>query len=341
MDLHRGPTRRIVATERDIAPRAEGAAEAPPVRMRTEDISPRYRDLDAWPSVDALNAMLEGQIMAVAAVRPALPQLADAVEAAVRPLSNDAGRLIYVGAGTSGRLGVLDSSELFPTFGWPRERSLFAMAGGVEAIFSSIENAEDDREAARAWMEAHAVGVDDVVIGVAASGTTPFTVAAIEAARERGAVTVGVANNAGAPLLVAAQYPVLVETGPEIVAGSTRMKAGTAQKVVLNLFSTQLMVRLGRVHGGLMVQMRVTNAKLRKRGVEMVARIAGCPTDTATRALEAAGGELKLACVIAKGVSAEEAATILKRHGGQLRAALAEAEEGVNLGLDGDGENVF
>ncbi|WP_342363480.1 N-acetylmuramic acid 6-phosphate etherase [Terrarubrum flagellatum] len=302
--------------------------------MRTEDVSPRYRDLDAWPAIDGLTAMFEGQLAAVAAVRPALPQLEAAVEAAVRPLSGDEGRLIYVGAGTSGRLGVLDSSELYPTFSWPRERALFAMAGGRDAIFASVENAEDDEDAARRWMAEHAVGRDDVVIGIAASGGTPYTVAGVKEARERGAVTIGIANNAGAPLLSAARFPVLIDTGAEIVAGSTRMKAGTAQKIALNLFSTELMVRLGRVHGGLMVQMRVTNAKLRRRGADMVARISGCPRDEAVRALEAADGELKLACVIAKGVSAQEAAAILARNGGHLRAALLEAESGALPDLD-------
>jgi N-acetylmuramic acid 6-phosphate etherase len=341
MVLRRQPPSQIVVPESDDRPRVGDATLASPATMRTEDINPRYRDLDAWPSIDALNAMLEGQMMAVAAVRPALPQLAAAVEAAVRPLSNDAGRLIYVGAGTSGRLGVLDSSELFPTFSWPRERALFAIAGGQDAVFASIENAEDDEAAARAWMDAHAVGPDDVVIGVAASGATPFTVAGVSAARARAAMTVGVASNAGAPLLAAAQYPVLIETGPEIIAGSTRMKAGTAQKIALNLFSTQLMVRLGRVHGGLMVQMRVTNAKLRRRGADMVARIAGGPRDEAARALELASGDVKLACVIARGVAPAKAAALLDRHGGKLRAALAEAEDGATIGLADEGENVF
>jgi N-acetylmuramic acid 6-phosphate etherase len=302
--------------------------------MRTEDISPRYRDIDAWPSRDALEAMLEGQIAAVASVRPALPALAAAVEAAARRLGGEEGRLIYVGAGTSGRLGVLDSTELFPTFSWPRERTLFAMAGGRDAIFASVENAEDDEDAARRWMEDNDVGRDDVVIGLAASGATPYTVAGIAAARARGALTMGVASNAGTPLLDAAEHAVLVETGPEIVAGSTRMKAGTAQKIVLNLFSTQLMVRLGRVHGGLMVQMKVTNAKLRRRGAEMVARIAGCPREEAARALEAAEGDIKLACVIAKGVSPADAAAILARNGGHLRLAIAEAESGPPPDLD-------
>lgn len=301
---------------------------------RTEDISPRYRDIDAWPSFDALSAMLEAQMAAVAAVRPALPQLSAAVEGAVRRMSGETGRLIYIGAGTSGRLGVLDSSELFPTFSWPRERALFAMAGGEAAILAAVENAEDDEAAARQWMADHDVGADDVAIGVAASGGTPYTVAGVAEARARGAMTIGIANNSGAALLDAAEFPVLIETGSEVIAGSTRMKAGTAQKIALNLFSTQLMVRLGRVHGGLMVQMRVNNAKLRKRAAEMVARIAGCPRDEAARALEEAEGDVKLACVVAKGLSAAEAAAVLARNGGHLRAALVEAEAGALPDLD-------
>lgn len=293
----------------------------------TETLSPRYVDLDAWPSLDALDAMLESQLAAVAAIRPALPALAEAVEAAAKRLGAT-GRLVYVGAGTSGRIGVQDGVELTPTFDWPPERMVFAMAGGEPALLRSVENAEDDVEGARARMEALGIGRADVVIGVAASGTTPYTVAAIEAARARGALTIAVASNPGAPLLAAARHAILVETGPEVVAGSTRMKAGTAQKVVLNLFSTQVMVRLGRVYKGLMVHMRPTNAKLRIRGARMVERIVGCDADSAARAFEASGGDVKVALLVANGLTAARARAVLAKNEGDVRAALSEAAFG-------------
>src|SRR5262249_47883591 len=159
------------------------------------------------------------------------------------------GRLIYAGAGTSARIGVQDGAELFPTFNWPHEQVAFAIAGGEGALLRAVENAEDSAEGGAARMAELGVGPDDVVIGIAASGNTPYTVAAVKAAKARGALTVGIANNAGTQLLSASDHPILLDTGPEIIAGSTRLKAGTSQKAALNLFSTLLMVRLGRVYG--------------------------------------------------------------------------------------------
>ena len=291
--------------------------------LSTEYLNPRYLDLDLWPSLDALEAMLDGQMAAVAAVRPALPVMAQAAEAAAERLGAS-GRLIYVGAGTSGRIGVQDGVELTPTFNWPTERVAYAMAGGDVALLRSVENAEDDRAAAAADMAALKLCRHDVVIGVAASGTTPFTVAALEAARAAGALTIGVANNPGAPLLGAADFGVLCDTGAEVVAGSTRMKAGTAQKIVLNLFSTLLMIRLGRVYRGMMVDMRTSNAKLRQRGERMVERIAGCDADKAKAAFAAAKGNVKLALLVAHEVELGRAASVLSRNNDNIRAALAE-----------------
>ena len=208
--------------------------------MPTEDVSARFADLDGWPTRDSVEAMFEAQLAAVAAVRPALGAIADAADEAAAALHRG-GRLVYAGAGTSGRVGVQDGAELPPTFDWPFERLVFAMAGGQGALVKSAEGAEDDEAAGARAMDEALIGPDDVVIGVAASGTTPYTVAAVRRAAERGAVTVGVANNAGAPLLAVARHKVLAETGAEVVAGSTRMKAGTAQKVVLNLFSTAVL----------------------------------------------------------------------------------------------------
>jgi N-acetylmuramic acid 6-phosphate etherase len=290
--------------------------------MSTEDINPRSLDLEVWGNVEALKALVQGQMAAVTAIDPALPAIAAAVDDAV-PRLRRGGRLVYVGAGTSGRIGVQDGAELTPTFNWPREQLAFVMAGGDGALVRSVEGAEDsDSGAGR--MDELGVGADDVVIGVAASGRTPFTVDAVRRARERGAMTMGLANNAGAPLLQASEHPILIDTGPEPIAGSTRLQAGTAQKVVLNLFSTLTMVRLGRVYRGMMVDMRPTNVKLRQRAVRIVAAIAGCAEDAAVAALARADGDVKLAALLARGVDDAEAKAALAKHEGNLRLAIAE-----------------
>lgn len=291
--------------------------------MTTETISPRYRDLDVWDNIDALKALYEGQLAAVAAVGPVLPALAAAVDDAA-PRLRRGGRLIYVGAGTSARIGVQDGAELLPTFNWPADLVVFAIAGGEGALLRAVENAEDSAEAGAARMAEIGPRTDDVVIGLAASGETPFTIAAVKAARASGAMTMGVANNAGAALLAISEHPIPLQTGEEPIAGSTRLKAATAQKVVLNLFSTLLMVRLGRVHAGLMVQMRPTNEKLRGRSVHMVVAITGVDEESASDAVAKAGGDVKLATLLASGVSLEKARALLKTHDGVLRAALAE-----------------
>ncbi len=287
--------------------------------MSTESADPRFADLDAWPTLSAVEAMWEGQMAAVAAMRAALPQITLAADAAAERLG-DAGRLIYAGAGTSGRIAAQDGAELGPTFGWPQERLVFAMAGGEAALLNSVEGAEDDAADGAAQMAS--VGPHDVVIGVAASGATPFTLAAIAEARRRGALTIGLANNSGAPLLEAAEFPVLLDTGSEVLAGSTRMKAGTAQKAALNLISTAIMIRLGRVYKGLMVDMQLSNAKLRKRAATMVAGLAGCGEAEAAAALDAGGGRIKLAVLVAMGRSVAEAEAMLAASSGSLRKAL-------------------
>ena len=288
----------------------------------TEAVSARFADMDTWPSPDILDALLEGQMAAVAAVRPALPALAAAADdAAVR--LRDGGRLVYAGAGTSGRIAVQDGTELPPTFNWPRDRLAFLMAGGEAALTRAVENAEDRDDLARRDVAAAGVGPSDVVLSLAASGTTPYTLACLQAARAAGALTVAIANSPGAPLLAAAHHPVLIETGAEAVAGSTRMKAGTAQKVALNLFSTALMVRLGRVYGGQMVDMVASNGKLRARAVRMLRTLSGCTSDAATAALAEADGTVKTALLILRGLNRADADALLARHGGQLRPALA------------------
>lgn len=289
--------------------------------MTTETLDPRYAEIDRWPTEIAVAAMLEGQIAAVAALKGLEGTIAAAAEQAAVRLGQG-GRLVYAGAGTSGRVAVQDGVELGPTFGWPEDRLVYLMAGGPGAFLHAVEGAEDDRDAGRAEMAAAGVGPNDVVIGVAASGRTPYTLAAVEAGRAAGALTIAVANNPDTPLLAAAAHPLLVDTGSEAVAGSTRMKAGTAQKAVLNLFSTATMLRLGRVHGGRMVDMRISNAKLVRRGAAMVRDLAGVDDAAALAALEAAGREVKTAVLVAQGASPEDARAALAAHGGVLRAVL-------------------
>jgi N-acetylmuramic acid 6-phosphate etherase len=268
-------------------------------------------------------AMFEGQLAAVAAVGGAVAAIAAAVDAAVPGLLQG-GRIIYVGAGTSGRIAVQDGAELTPTFDWPAERLVFLLAGGMTALTQSVEGAEDKEfEGARAIEDAKLTS-NDVVIGLAASGTTPYTIGAICAANSVGAVTIAIANSAHSPLLENARYPILVETGAEVIAGSTRMKAGTAQKVVLNLLSTALMTRMGRVYRGLMVHLRARNAKLKRRGKAIVAEIVGCSDDEATRYLQNAGGDVKSAILLGFGLTLDKAADLLQRHQGNLRAVLTE-----------------
>lgn len=291
--------------------------------MRTEQFSPRFLDLDAWSTNEMIASMYEGQLAAAAAVQGALGSIAAAVDDAV-PALRRGGRIVYVGAGTSGRIGVQDGTELPPTYGWPADRLIFAMAGGLGALVESVEGAEDNEGAgARAMVDA-GIGADDVVIGVAASGTTPYTIGALRAAGEVGAITIAIANNPGAPLLEVARHPILVETGPEVIAGSTRMKAGTTQKIVLNLFSTAVMVRLGRVYRGLMVHMRASNVKLKRRAERMVREIVGCAPGDAARFVEQADGDVKTAILLGFGLDPAEAARALARHEGNLRSAIGE-----------------
>jgi N-acetylmuramic acid 6-phosphate etherase len=289
--------------------------------MRTEDINPRYVDLDSWSTAEMIAAMYEEQLAAAAAVRGALGAITAAVEDAV-PALQRGGRIVYAGAGTSGRIGVQDGSELPPTFDWPVDRVVFAMAGGLDALTRSAEGAEDSAEAGEQAMADIKVGANDVVIGIAASGTTPFTIGVLRAAKAAGAVTIAVASNPGAPLFEVTRHRILVETGSEVIAGSTRMKAGTAHKIVLNLISTAIMVRLGRVYRGLMVDMRARNAKLRRRAATIVGKIAGCPESDAAHHLDAAGGDLKTAVLMGFGLPRSEAEQLLQQHAGNLRAAI-------------------
>jgi N-acetylmuramic acid 6-phosphate etherase len=292
----------------------------------TETISARYEGLDAWPDEAILRAFSDGQENAIAAVRGAHAAIAAAARA-IAARSGVHGRLIYVGAGSSGLIAALDGTELGGTFGWPDDRVIFLLANGTTLTPGLAGGLEDDAVAADAAMRALNPRRDDTLIAVAASGATPFTLAAVEAARAAGALVVGIANNRAAPLLAAADMPVFLDTGAEVIVGSTRMNAGTAQKAALNMLSTLTMMHLGRIHDGLMVNLRVENSKLRKRALATVAHIAGCDDSVASRALDAAGNEIKPAVLIALGVAPSAAEQLLAETGGNLRSALARVTE--------------
>ena len=286
----------------------------------TEAVSPRYADLETWAPLTVMQALWEGQLAAVAALQPALPALAAAATAAADRLRGG-GRLAYAGAGTSGRIGVQDGAELAPTFDWPPDRLLFLIAGGEAALIRAIENAEDRGDLALDDVTQAGVGPGDVLVGLAASGSTPYTIGCVLAARDAGALTIGIANSPGSRLLEAAEHPILLATGPEAIAGSTRMKAGTAQKAALNLFSTAIMTQLGRVYRGQMVDMLARNEKLRRRAVRMLRALTGASTEQAAAALTQAGGRVKTAVLVVHGLRAAEADRLLTEHGGDLRRA--------------------
>jgi N-acetylmuramic acid 6-phosphate etherase len=290
--------------------------------LSTERVDSDFADLDAWPPARTLSAIVEGQRRAIDAVAGALPALERAADGIVERLARG-GRLAYAGAGTSGRLALLDSAELPPTFGF--DRTVVLMAGGTGAMSTASEGAEDDAAEAETGVAAASIGPDDALIGLAASGRTPYTVAAVRAARDVGAFTIGIANVAGAPLLDAADVGVFLDTGPEVLAGSTRLAAGTSQKAALNALSTVVMVQLGGAYGNLMVGMRSTNEKLRRRAVTMVATAAGVDEVDAARALADSGHDVRTAIVMAAaGVGVETARDALHAHRQRVRDALAE-----------------
>ena len=290
--------------------------------MDTERASARYSGLDLWNPDEILDALIESQLAAVAATRaarPALERAALAMETRLRYR----GRLVYAGAGTSGRLAVQDGAELMPTFSWPEERLVLLMAGGRDALVRSIEGAEDEIQLAAQLVQQHVVDSRDVLIAVAASGTTAFTVSCLREAKRRGALTIGIANNAGTPILEESDHPIWLDTGAEPIAGSTRLKAGTAQKIALNLLSTLLMILMGRVYNGLMVDVQAVNQKLVRRSEDMLIRLTGCSREAARAALPRAHGSVKLAVMLLHGCDPERGAQLLDQAHGRLRSALA------------------
>ena len=290
--------------------------------LATEKPSDQHPDLDLYPTIELVRAFTEDQVHAAAVVNAAGAQIARAVDAAV-PRIAAGGRLIYAGAGTSGRLGVLDSVELLPTFGWPKERSLALIAGGKAAMFEAVEGAEDDREQGAADLRALQPTKHDVLIALAASGATPFVLGVLEAARAAGVLTIGIANNEGAPVTGQAEFGITLETGSETISGSTRLKAGTAQKIALNTLSSAIMVRLHKVYGNLMVDVQPTNAKLVRRAIALTMRATGVSEATATAALNASDHRVKVAIVsLVRKIDAPSARAALDAVDGSVRRAL-------------------
>ncbi len=289
--------------------------------LPTETPHPAHAGLDRYDTGVLVAAFADDQRLAAEAVLAAGPALAQAVDAAVLRL-RAGGRLVYVGAGTSGRLGVLDSVELLPTFGWPPDRAVALLAGGPGAMYLAVEGAEDDRAQGVADLQAQQPTPDDVVLCIAASGGTPYVLGALQAARAAGALTVGLANNPGAPVAAEADIGVVLDTGPEVISGSTRLKAGTAQKIALNTFSSSVMVRLHKVYGNLMVDLRATNAKLVRRALRLTLLASGASEPEARAALQAAGQRVKVAIVMLRaGVDAPEAERRLEAAGGSVHGA--------------------
>jgi N-acetylmuramic acid 6-phosphate etherase len=294
----------------------------------TEGVNEATRDLDLLDIPAQVALMNAANADVTDAVAAAAPQVAAAVEVITRGM-RAGGRLIYVGAGTPGRLGVLDASEIPPTFGMDPSRVVGVISGGDVAIRTAVENAEDDEDAGAAAMDALGTGEHDTVVGVSASGRTPYVLGALNRAKALGAATVGFACNADSAIGAVADLAIETVVGPEVVSGSTRHKAGTAQKLVLNTLSTLTMVRLGKVYGNLMVDVKSTNEKLRARSERIVMLATGTDAATAASALAQVDGWVKAAIlVVSAGVSGAESMRLLAEHDGMLRDAIAAATVG-------------
>jgi N-acetylmuramic acid 6-phosphate etherase len=290
--------------------------------MLTEGRNPRSENLDQLPTLDVLALINDEDASVARVVRDAMPEIARAVDVIV-PAMQKGGRLIYVGAGTSGRLGVLDAAECVPTFGLEPGVVIGLIAGGESALIRAAEGAEDRSEDGRGDLVAINLTGQDVVIGIAASGRTPYVLGAVNYAHEMGCVTVGIACNQPSILLDQTDIKIGLPTGPEVLTGSTRLKAGTAQKMTLNMISTAVMVKLGKVYGNRMIDLMVTNEKLADRACRIVSEIAGIPYDEAARLLDLTGKDVKLAIVVAvRHVTPDEARAMLAEAGDNLRSVI-------------------
>nr|WBO78753.1 N-acetylmuramic acid 6-phosphate etherase [Streptomyces sp. SBE_14.2] len=293
--------------------------------LTTEAFRPDRADIDRLPTLELARLMNGEDASVPAAVAERLPEIAAAIDAVAARMARG-GRLIYAGAGTAGRLGVLDASECPPTFNTEPGQVVGLIAGGPTAMVSPVEGAEDSEELARADLDALTLTPQDTVVGVSASGRTPYAIGAVEHARALGALTIGLSCNAGSALAAAAEHGIEIVVGPEFLTGSTRLKSGTAQKLVLNMISTITMIRLGKTYGNLMVDVRASNDKLRARSRRIVALATGADDEEIERALAATDGEVKNAILaIVTGVDGPTAARLLEESGGHLRAALAAA----------------
>ena len=288
----------------------------------TEQANPLSAAMDSLSPLEFARLMNRIDAAVPLAVAEVLPQIARGIQA-IADQVGAGGRLFYQGAGTSGRLGVLDATELVPTFSFPRERAIALIAGGPSAVTGSVERAEDSAEQGRADLEAHHFNAGDVLIGIAASGRTPYVIGGLEYANELGAPTIAVVCNPDSAVAAAAQIPIEVVTGAEILTGSTRLKAGTAQKLVLNMLSTGAMVRLGKVYGNLMVEVQPSNVKLEDRAIRIVDAVLGTGRDEAQRLLQASGWTVKTAVVMGLAdVDAAEAERRLAANAGRVREAV-------------------
>jgi len=291
--------------------------------LATESVRPDMDDLDCRPTDELVRTLVEGQSAAQSAVKAAVPAIAAAADAIAIRLKRG-GRLFYVGAGTSGRLAILDASECPPTFNTSPEMVVALIAGGPAAVQEAIEGAEDDDQAGAADLRAKDLKPNDAVVGITASGRTPYVVGALRHAREVGSHTVAIVNNARSALAGVADTAIELLTGPEVIAGSTRLCAGTAQKIALSTLSTAVMVRLGKTYGPYMIDVRATNAKLRRRASRMVQQITGADASASTEALAATQGRVKPAVVMLLGsCDADEAERRLAAAEGRVREALA------------------
>lgn len=291
-------------------------------QLTTEQANPNTADLDELPLEEALLRLNEEDARVPQAVRAVVPAIARAVELVERAMRSG-GRLIYVGAGTSGRLGCLDASEIPPTYGMEWDRVLGVIAGGDTALRRSIEGAEDSPAGGAAVVAELNVGPNDVVCGIAASGRTPYVIGALKEGRRRGAATVGVVTNLPCEMESVADVLIAPVVGPEPVSGSTRMKSGTAQKLVLNMISTMAMVRIGKTYGNLMVDLRATNEKLVRRAIRLIRMVTEADEAEAKRLFDASGGDTKLAIMMGlSGLDAAAARERLASAGGVLRKAL-------------------
>jgi N-acetylmuramic acid 6-phosphate etherase len=293
--------------------------------LTTEAFRPELAEIDRLPTLEIARLMNAEDATVPTAVGRRLPEIAVAIDAVAARMTRG-GRLVYAGAGTAGRLGVLDASECPPTFSTDPSQVVGLIAGGPQAMVTSVEGAEDSRDLARADLDALRLTADDTVVGVSASGRTPYALGAVEYAREKGALTIGLACNPDSDLAAAADHGIEIVVGPELLTGSTRLKAGTAQKLVLNMLSTITMIRLGKTYGNLMVDVRATNEKLRARSRRIVALATGAGDEEIERALAATDGEVKQAILtILADVDGPTAARLLEESDGRLRAALATA----------------